>query len=118
MREWKILRFGSYEALVADPGIDACLRAAPGITCMSSGRSRRPGRKHVLCEKPLALDAAGVDRIAEAARSQGGDRRGRSCHRHQAQTDRVLSLVAEGAIGRLRFVRGSFCSAHAKGTCA
>src|SRR5580765_2882763 len=93
-REWNIPRaFGSYEALVADPGIDAVYV---------------PHTNHLLCEKPWALDAAGVDRIAEAARAHNGAIAEAFMYRHQAQTDRVLSLVAEGAIGRLRFVRGSF----------
>ena len=108
-REWKIPRaFGSYEALVADPGIDAVYVPLPNHLHVEWTVAAARAGKHVLCEKPLALDAAGVDRIAEAARTHKVAIAEAFMYRHQAQTDRVLALVAEGAIGRLRFVRGSF----------
>ena len=108
-REWEIPRaFGSYEALVVDPEIDAVYVPLPNHLHVEWTVAAARAGKHVLCEKPLALDAAGVDRIAEAARTHKVAIAEAFMYRHQAQTDRVLSLVAEGAIGRLRFVRGSF----------
>jgi xylose dehydrogenase (NAD/NADP) len=64
--------------------------------------------KHVLCEKPLALTAADVDTIADAAArhrlvvSEG------FMYRHHAQTLSVQRLVADGAIGELRAIAGAF----------
>jgi len=108
-REWEIPRaFGSYEALVADPGIDAIYVPLPNHLHVEWTVAAARAGKHVLCEKPLALDAAGVDRIAEAAHAHKGAIAAAFMYRHQAQTDRVMDLVAEGAIGRLRFLRGSF----------
>jgi len=108
-REWKIPRaFGNYEALIADPAIDAVYVPLPNHLHVEWTVAAARAGKHVLCEKPLALDAAGVDRIADAARTHKVAVAEAFMYRHQAQTDRVLALVAEGAIGRLRFVRGSF----------
>jgi predicted dehydrogenase len=108
-REWEIPRaFGSYESLVADPGIDAVYVPLPNHLHVDWTVAAALAGKHVLCEKPIALDAAGVDRIAEAARTGRVAVAEAFMYRHQAQTDRVIELVADGAIGTLRFVRGSF----------
>jgi predicted dehydrogenase len=108
-REWNIPRaFGSYEALVADPGVDAVYVPLPNHLHVDWTVASARAGKHVLCEKPLALDTAGVDRIADAGRTHKVAIAEAFMYRHQAQTDRVVALVADGAIGQLRFVRGSF----------
>jgi D-xylose 1-dehydrogenase (NADP+, D-xylono-1,5-lactone-forming) len=108
-REWDIPRaFGSYEALLADPAIDAVYIPLPNHLHVEWTVAAARAGKHVLCEKPLALEAAGVDAIAAAAQANGTVAAEAFMYRHHAQTHRVCELVRDGALGTLRFVRGSF----------
>lgn len=108
-REWEIERaFGSYEDLLADPGIDAVYIPLPNHLHVEwTVRAARAG-KHVLCEKPLALTLDEVDRAQDAAQESGVVVAEAFMYRHHPQTLRVKALVDEGAIGAIRFVRGTF----------
>jgi predicted dehydrogenase len=99
---------GSYEALLADPEVDAVYISLPNSLHVEwSVRSLEAG-KHVLCEKPLDRRPEEVERAFDAA-----DRADRLLaeafmYRHNPQTAKVRELVAGGAIGSLRLVRAAF----------
>jgi xylose dehydrogenase (NAD/NADP) len=108
-KEWNIPRaYGSYEALLADPEIEAVYISLPNtMHCEWSVKSVEAG-KHVLCEKPMSRHTSEVEAAFDAA-----DRAGRLLseafmYRHNPQTKRMSQLVAEGAIGELRVVRSVF----------
>lgn len=108
-REWKISRvFDSYEALLADPEIDVIYNPLPNSLHVEWTLKAVQAGKHVLCEKPLALTPQDVDRVAEAAQQAGVVVAEAFMYRHHAQTLKVKELVDAGAIGQLRFIRGSF----------
>jgi predicted dehydrogenase len=108
-KEWGIERaHGSYEALLADPAIDAVYIPLPNhLHAEWTIRAARAG-KHVLCEKPLALTVAEVDAMAAAARESRVVLAEAFMYRHHPQTLKVRELVESGAIGAPRFVRGTF----------
>jgi predicted dehydrogenase len=108
-RQWGIERaHGSYEELLADPEVDVVYLPLPNhLHAEWSARALRMG-KHVLCEKPLALSVAEVDDMAAAARESGRVLAEAFMYRHHPQTLAVQRLVDEGAIGDVRFIRGSF----------
>jgi predicted dehydrogenase len=96
--------WSSVEEAVADPAVDAvyialpvALHAAAAITALRAG-------KHVLCEKPMAMDFAEAERmVAEgrAANSNSGCLFGVSYYRRlYPKLVRAKQLIAEGAIGR------------------
>lgn len=106
--EWNIPRATSYDELLADPSIDIvyvplpnALHAAWTIRALESGR-------HVLCEKPLALDVAEVDAIAAAAERHGRVVTEGFMYRHHAQTARIQEIVHGGALGVVRTVISGF----------
>lgn len=108
-QEWGIERaHGAYEALLADPEIDAVYIPLPNhLHAQWTIRAARAG-KHVLCEKPLALSVAEVDAMGAAARESGVVLAEAFMYRHHPQTLKVKALVDAGAIGAVRFVRGTF----------
>jgi predicted dehydrogenase len=108
-KKWDIPRaYGSYEALLADPEIEAVYISLPNtMHCEWSIKSVEAG-KHVLCEKPMSRRTSEVVEAFDAA-----DRAGRLLseafmYRHNPQTKRVMQLVHDGAIGELRVVRSVF----------
>jgi predicted dehydrogenase len=59
--------YGSYEELVADPAVDVVYIATPHAFHLDNARLCFEAGKHVLCEKPLALDAADAAEMVRLA---------------------------------------------------
>jgi xylose dehydrogenase (NAD/NADP) len=107
--EWSIPRaHGSYRELLADPEIDAVYIPLPNALHEEWTVAAVRAGKHVLCEKPLALQPAAIDRIASEAAAAGRIVTEAFMYRHHAQTLKVKDLVDSGVLGRVRVVRGSF----------
>ena len=107
--EWNIPRaYGSYEDLLADRDVDAVHISLPNSYHAEWSIKAAQSGKHILCEKPLALTPGDVDRMADAAQRNGVVLQEAAMYRYHPQTLRVQELVAEGAIGDLRLVRGVF----------
>jgi xylose dehydrogenase (NAD/NADP) len=99
---------GSYEALFADPAVDAVYISLPnGMHLDWTERALRAG-KHVLCEKPLGRDPDAVAAVFDLAERQGLQLREAFMYRHNPQTVRLAELVVEGAVGTLRSIRSNF----------
>jgi xylose dehydrogenase (NAD/NADP) len=108
-RHWEIERaYGSYEALLADPDVEAVYISLPNtLHCEWSIRALEAG-KHVLCEKPLSRHVDEVEAAFDAADRTGYLLMEAFMYRHNPQTKRLTKLVDEGAIGELRLVRSAF----------
>jgi predicted dehydrogenase len=98
----------SYEALLADPAIEAVYIPLPNdLHAEWAVKAARAG-KHVLCEKPLAVgedDAKAMFAAARAARVHLAEA---YPYMSQPQTLRLRALLAEGAIGRIQTVHAAF----------
>ena len=64
-------RYGSYDELMEDPGVDVVYVATPHAQHEAVVLRAIEGGKHVLCEKPFALNAMQATRMADAARAKG-----------------------------------------------
>ncbi|MBL7774610.1 MAG: Gfo/Idh/MocA family oxidoreductase, partial [Saprospiraceae bacterium] len=60
--------YGNYEALLADPAVEIIYVATPHDSHAQWSIAALEAGKHVLCEKPLAVNRKQVDAILEAAR--------------------------------------------------
>ncbi|MGZ9223083.1 MAG: Gfo/Idh/MocA family protein [Anaerolineales bacterium] len=108
-REWKIPRaHGSYEALLADPEIDVIYNSLPNHLHAAWTIKAVEAGKHVLCEKPLALNVGDVDAMREAASKHGRVVAEAFMYRHHPQTLKVQEMVKSGSLGDLKLIRGSF----------
>lgn len=101
--------YGSYEDLLADPEIDAIYNPLPNQLHVPWTKKAAEAGKHVLCEKPLGMNAAEA-RSLLAVRAQTGVKIGEAFMvRSAPQWLRLRELLAAGAVGQLRAVNGLFC---------
>jgi xylose dehydrogenase (NAD/NADP) len=97
-----------YEALLADPEVDAVYIPLPNSLHVEWTKCALEAGKHVLCEKPLTDEPDDAEALFELAERKGLFLAEAFMYRHNPQTRRVEELVREGAIGRLQLVRTSF----------
>lgn len=100
--------FGSYEELLASDAVDGVYIPLPTSQHVEWTRKAAEAGKHVLVEKPLALDARDIPPLIELRDRQ----KVLICEAfmvvYHPQWIKVRELVAAGAIGRLRHVQGAF----------
>jgi len=108
-REWSIPRaYGSYEALLADPEIEAVYIPLPNTLHAEWSIKALEAGKHVLCEKPFSLHPEDVSAAFDVAEREGLLLSEAFMYRHHPQAKKLVELVRDGAIGELRVVRAAF----------
>jgi predicted dehydrogenase len=100
---------GSYDQLIADPAVDAVYVSLPNRLHAPWAIKALEAGKHVLCEKPLALDEGEARRMFDAAEKSGRILVEAFMYRSHPLLDAVVKAIAGGAIGQLRMIRSSFC---------
>ena len=100
--------YAGYDALIADPDLDAIYIALTNDAHLPWTIRALEAGKHVLCEKPLALDESQVLIMQEAEARTGRRVMEAFCHIHHPQLARVQSLIASGAIGELLAMQAVF----------
>ena len=99
---------GSYDALLDDPGVDAVYLPLPNELHKPWTLAAADRGKHVLCEKPLAIDAAEARTMVEHCRARGVILMEAFMWPHQPRTADLLQLVRRGDLGDVRLIRTSF----------
>lgn len=98
----------TYQELVDDPAVEAIYNPLPNdLHAEWSIRAMRAG-KHVLCEKPLALNAPEVRAMIQAAETSGVLLMEGFMYKFHPQIGKTLELIRAGAIGEPRSVHPSF----------
>jgi predicted dehydrogenase len=97
--------FGSYEALLADPDIDAVYVPLPNRLHVEWSERALEAGKHVLCEKPLCMTAKEVATLIRARERTGRHIEEAFSYRNHPQWARIGELLASGAIGTPRAVQ-------------
>lgn len=99
---------GSYEALLADPDVDAVYIPLPNHLHAQWTEAAARAGKHVLCEKPLAMTAAEAERMVRVCQAEGVQLMEAFMYRLHPSWIAVRELVASGRIGRLIAVQSWF----------
>jgi len=103
-----VLVYLDYEALLADPEIDAVYIPLPNHLHVEWVKKALQAGKHVLCEKPIALSAADIDGLIALRDSTGLLAAEAYMIVHHPQWQRAKALYEDGAIGRLMHVDAAF----------
>ncbi len=101
--------YGSYEALLDDPDVDAVYNPLPNHLHVPWSVKALEAGKHVLCEKPIALSSAEAMELVEAGRRYPDLKLMEAfMYRHHPQWVRAKEIVTSGGIGDLRTVNTVF----------
>lgn len=101
--------YGSYEDLLADPEIDAIYNPLPNHLHVPWSIKALEAGKHVLCEKPIGLNAAQAQQLVDAAAQHPHLKVMEAfMYRFHPQWQRARELVQGGSIGELRTIQTVF----------
>ena len=101
--------YGSYEELLADPEIEAIYNPLPNHLHVPVSIQAAEAGKHVLCEKPIALDADEARRLIGVRDRTGAIIAEAFMVRHHPQWQKTRALIRAGRIGDLRAIQAVFC---------
>ena len=100
---------GSYEALFADPNVDAIYNPLPNHLHVRWAIRALEMGKHVLCEKPIGLTVADAEQLAGVAATKPKLKVMEAfMYRHHPQWQAARQLVQEGRVGQLRTIHTFF----------
>ncbi|HQY25411.1 MAG TPA: Gfo/Idh/MocA family oxidoreductase [Thermoflexales bacterium] len=100
---------GSYEALLADPNVDAIYNPLPNHGHVPWSIRAIQAGKHVLCEKPIALSSAEAGALIAVAKQHPRVKVMEAfMYRHHPQWIAAKQIIAEGGVGELKTVHSFF----------
>jgi predicted dehydrogenase len=100
--------FGSAEELVRDPRIDVVHICTPNHLHLPLAEAALAAGKHVICEKPLAVDAAGAQRLVDLAAGSGLHVGVPFVYRYYPTVREARERVRLGETGPLRLIHGTY----------
>jgi predicted dehydrogenase len=100
--------YGSYDALLQDPDVDAIYNPLPNHLHVPWTIRAAEAGKHVLCEKPLSMNVGEALRVIEVRGRTGVKIQEAFMIRTHPQWSRIIELVRSGTIGEIRSVMGYF----------
>ncbi len=104
--EWGIDRVSTdYEEICADPGVDAVVIATPNFTHKAMALAAARHGKHVMCEKPLGLNASEVREMRDACRTAGVVHMTAFTYRFAPSMRYMRFLLNRGDLGQPRHFR-------------
>ena len=99
---------GSYNELVRDPEVHAIYNPLPNSLHKEWTIKAAEQGKHVLCEKPVALNAAECREMIAACRANGVVFMEAFMYRYSARTAKVRELLRSGKLGEIKFIQSQF----------
>jgi len=108
------VHYGSYEALLEDDQIDAVYIPLPNHLHKEWTIRAAEAGKHVLCEKPFALNAAEAEEMIAACAKAGVKFAEAFMYRHHPRYAMIKDVIQSGEIGTIRGIHGAFTFNNAK----
>ena len=100
--------YGSYDELLNDPAVEAVYIPLPNsLHCEWAIRALN-AKKHVLCEKPLAVSRAQAESMFRAAEENGVHLMEAFAYLHSPIIDAIRSEIEAGTIGEIRYLESAF----------
>ncbi|MDT7730485.1 MAG: hypothetical protein QOK45_738 [Mycobacterium sp.] len=99
----------SYDALIADPELDAVYNPLPNSLHGRWTRAALAAGKHVLCEKPFTANAAEAREVAELAAKSNRVAMEAFHYRYHPLTLRIEEIIASGELGKVERVEAAVC---------
>lgn len=99
---------GSYHAVLANEAVDAVYIALPNHLHVQWTIRAAEAGKHVLCEKPFALNAVQARRAFDACKAHGVFCMEAFMYRCHPQTQLLRQLLDDGVIGDVRIIQADF----------
>jgi len=99
----------SYEALIADPDLDAVYNPLPNGLHGRWTRAALAAGKHVLCEKPFTANATEAREIVELAAKSDRVVMEAFHYRYHPMALRIEEIIASGELGKLKRVEAALC---------
>lgn len=102
------IAYGDYKSLLEDPAIDIIYNPLPNhlhkpLTIMAAEAG-----KHILCEKPLALNVDDCREMIAAATANGVQLMESFMYRHHPRIQTALDMIQKGAIGEVKTIISAF----------
>lgn len=103
--------YGSYEELVSDPDVELVYIATPHVFHKEHTLLALEHGKHVICEKPFALNAAEAEEMVRKAREKGLFLMEAMWTRFLPAWEKLRSMKDAGELGTIRNIQGNFAYA-------
>ena len=101
------VHYNSYEALLADPTIDAIYVPTPNALHKKWTIAALEAGKHVLCEKPIACTAAEAEDMIAASQKAGKLLMEAFMYRYGGKFTKMMEILRSGVLGKIKAVQGS-----------
>lgn len=104
-------RFGSYEEMAQSDALDCAYIATPHSLHKDCSILMLKGKKHVICEKPIAVNLREAEEMFRCAEENGCFLMEAMWARLVPGTIRLIEMINSGIIGEIKGVEGKFCYA-------
>lgn len=100
--------YGSWEQLIADPDVDVVHNTTPSYLHLPVSLAALRAGKHVVSDKPLALDSVECRQLCEAAKAAGVANAVTFNYRGNPMVQQMRRMIAAGSLGRQIFLHGHY----------
>lgn len=112
-RQHGIRMLASYEAVLADPEVDAVVLATPHSLHTAQIIAAARAGKHVFCEKPMGMDVDEAQQAAQVCADHGVTLGVGYNWRYQPALQEIRRMIDDGRLGRVLHLEGNFCGPSA-----